>query len=257
MSIDVFSYGGEQIRTKVIDGEPCVLLADVARALGLRSTPAQIAQRLPEGVRRTDTLQTAGGAQRATYLTEAGLYRVVLRSDAPNAEAFISWVTEDVLPTLRKTGSYGSSAEMLAALPSSETLALAAAMAKRAEEAEADAAEARAELAEAAPKVDLADNYLNSQPNGRLVREVAKALGRKESWLRTFLLDEGLIFARHAKCGTTIYDFRAEFRAHFETREKVIDHSWGTCSHYTLFVTPRGVELIRRRMATSHLAVVS
>lgn len=129
-------------------------------------------------------------------------------------------------------------------------------------EDELDAANARAEVAEAqvaevAPKVELAENFLNSRPNGRLVREVAKELGVQEKWLRAFLLSEGLIFLRHATCGVNVYDFKAEFRPHFEAREKVVDHSFGTCSHYTLFITPRGVDLIRKRMKFNRLAVVS
>lgn len=116
---------------------------------------------------------------------------------------------------------------------------------------------AEAEVADLAPKAELAENFLNSRPNGRLVREVAKELGVKESWLRSFLLSEGLVFLRHATCGANVYDFRAEFRPHFEAREKVVDHSFGTCSHYTLYVTPRGLDLIRKRMQFNRLAVVS
>lgn len=62
------------------------------------------------------------------------------------------------------------------------------------------------------------------------------------------VLDEKLIFVKHAPCGAVQYDFYAQYAHHFQTREKVVEHQWGTCSHYTLQILPRGVELIHRRI---------
>lgn len=83
----------------------------------------------------------------------------------------------------------------------------------------------------------------------RLVREAAKLLGMREIDLRRFLLDEGFIFAKHAQCGDIMYDLYAEHAHHFIATETVVNHSWGTCSHYTLRITPRGIDLIRKRLA--------
>ncbi|WP_052077522.1 phage antirepressor KilAC domain-containing protein [Rhodococcoides fascians] len=113
-------------------------------------------------------------------------------------------------------------------------------------------------IAELEPKADLADTYLTSQGGARLVREVAKTLGMKQVELRRFLLDEDLIFVKHAPCGDVMYDFRAQFAHHFQARETVVNHTWGTCSHYTLQVLPRGVELIVKRLRdTGHLGGVA
>lgn len=137
------TFDGNDVRAQMIDGEACVLLGDIARALGI-SDVSRLASRLPDGVRLTHPIvDRLGRTQNATWVTEAGFYRVVLRSDSPKAEPLIQWVTEDVLPALRKTGRYGSDAAMLAQLPSSELLMIAAQAAKKAEEAEA-----RAEVAE-------------------------------------------------------------------------------------------------------------
>lgn len=119
---------------------------------------------------------------------------------------------------------------------------------RRVEALTARAEQAEAAVAEAAPKVELADAYLTSTPNGRLVREVAKTLGMKESHLRMFLIAEGLVYVRHTACGSNHYDFKAEYAPHFEARERVVEHNFGRCSHYTLTVTPRGVDLIRKRL---------
>lgn len=107
---------------------------------------------------------------------------------------------------------------------------------------------AEAQVRELAPKADLADDYLLSQGGARLVREVAKTLGWKEKDLRRWLIDEKLVFVKHAPCGAVQYDFYAEYAHHFLPREKVVEHQWGNCTHYTLMILPRGVELIHRRM---------
>jgi DNA-damage-inducible protein D len=104
-------------------------------------------------------------------------------------------------------------------------------------------------VAELQPKADLADTYLIAQGGSRLVREAAKLLGMREKDLRRFLLAEHLIFAKHAACGDIMYDHYAEFAHHFDARETIVNHTWGTCTHYTLRVTPRGIDLIRKRLA--------
>lgn len=75
-ALEVFAQGDTAVRTKVIDGEPCILLGDVIAGLGLKSTPSQVAQRLPDGVRRMDTISDRlGREQRATWVTYANASR--------------------------------------------------------------------------------------------------------------------------------------------------------------------------------------
>lgn len=91
-----------EIRTVLIDGEVWFVLADVCRALGL-SNSRVVAGRLDEDERRKFNLPRQGD----TYITnESGLYKVILRSDKPNAKPFIKWVTREILPTIRKHGMY-------------------------------------------------------------------------------------------------------------------------------------------------------
>lgn len=104
------------------------------------------------------------------------------------------------------------------------------------------------QVAELEPKAELADTYLIADGGARLVREAAKLLSMKESALRAFMLSEDLIFVAHAPCGVAMYDFKAKFAHHFVANEKVVNHTWGTCTHYTLRVTPRGIDLIRKRL---------
>lgn len=107
--------------------------------------------------------------------------------------------------------------------------------------------ELKAEVAELKPKAEIADTYLTAQGGARLVREAAKLLGMREKDLRRFLLDEKLIFTKHAQCGDVQYDHYAQFAHHFKANEHIVRHAWGNCSHYTLMVLPRGMELIAKR----------
>lgn len=95
-----------EVRTAGTPEEPLFCLADVARALEL--IPSKIVQRLSDDVLSkypiTDNL---GRTQMANFVNEDGLYDVILDSRKPEAKAFRKWVTSEVLPSIRKKGSYG------------------------------------------------------------------------------------------------------------------------------------------------------
>lgn len=76
-------------------GETIVCLADLAHGLGIKNT-SQLKSRLPKGVCRTYTLQTAGGPQSMLFVTEAGMNMVIWRSDKPEAIAYAQWCAERI-----------------------------------------------------------------------------------------------------------------------------------------------------------------
>ena len=92
-----------EIRTVMKDGEPIFCLVDICRALEI-SNPSKVAQRLDDDERTKFELGRAG---ETNFITESGLYAVILRSDKPNAKKFRKWITSEVLPSIRKTGAYG------------------------------------------------------------------------------------------------------------------------------------------------------
>lgn len=95
-----------EIRTITKDNEPMFCLADVCKALEL-SNPSMIKSRLNEkGISNIDTL-TTGGKQKLLYVNESNLYKTIFQSRKESAERFTDWVTSEVLPSIRKTGSYG------------------------------------------------------------------------------------------------------------------------------------------------------
>lgn len=79
--------------------------SDIGKMLELSNINKNIAD-MPKGVTSSYTLMTQGGKQSVTLVSEAGLYRLIFKSRKPEAEAFVSWVTEEVLPQIRKTGCY-------------------------------------------------------------------------------------------------------------------------------------------------------
>ena len=83
-------------------GETIVCLADLAHGLGIKNT-SQLKSRLPKGVCRTYTLQTAGGPQSMLFVTEAGMNMVIWRSDKPEAIAYARWCAERITE-LRRHG---------------------------------------------------------------------------------------------------------------------------------------------------------
>lgn len=91
-----------EVRTAVVNDEPMFCLIDICKALEIKNA-TDVAKRLDEDER---TRLNLGRQGETNFITESGLYAVILRSDKPNAKKFRKWVTSEALPTIRKTGSY-------------------------------------------------------------------------------------------------------------------------------------------------------
>jgi prophage antirepressor-like protein len=102
----VFPVTGEAVRTVVIDGEPWFIAADVTAILGYANGRMSIGA-LPERMKSSVTIAdgTPGNPNRSV-INEAGVYRLVMRSNLMAAEQFQDWLAEDVIPSIRRTGSY-------------------------------------------------------------------------------------------------------------------------------------------------------
>ena len=99
-----------------LNGEPWFVGKDVATALGYAEPTKAVRERVDSEDRGVSKIDTPSGAQEMTIINESGLYSLVLSSKLPSAKKFKRWVTSEVLPALRKHGSYQgrpkSSAEM-------------------------------------------------------------------------------------------------------------------------------------------------
>ncbi|MDU5349948.1 MAG: phage antirepressor KilAC domain-containing protein [Peptostreptococcus sp.] len=97
-----------QIRTTSIDGEPWFVGKDIAAALGYKNISDALIKHVDiedKGVAKCDTL---GGNQEMTVINESGMYSLVLSSRLDSAKKFKRWVTNDILPSIRKHGMYAT-----------------------------------------------------------------------------------------------------------------------------------------------------
>ncbi len=104
-ALDAFLFDGAQVRVVTFAGEPWFVLADLCAVLGVANA-RNVAARLDDDMKGVHPVDTPGGAQNVTVVSEAGMYEVVIRSDKPEAARFRRWITSDVLPQIRRTGSY-------------------------------------------------------------------------------------------------------------------------------------------------------
>lgn len=100
--LQIFTYNGNEVRTVQHNGETWWVLKDVCEVLEL-SNPSKVAERLEDDERSNFKLGRQG---EAIIVNESGLYNVILRSDKPEAKPFRKWVTSEVLPSIRRTGTY-------------------------------------------------------------------------------------------------------------------------------------------------------
>ena len=155
-----------QIRTVTIDSEPMFCLMDICKALGMKNS-TMVASRLEED--EVTKLDLGSQSGETNFVTESGLYAVILRSDKPNAKKFRKWVTSEVLPSIRKSGGYIAGQEQMS---DAELMAKALLVAQRQIE------QRNAQIAEMQPKADFFDAVADSK-SAFSMNEVAKVLDYK------------------------------------------------------------------------------
>lgn len=173
-AVELFTYRSQEVRTVLIDGDPWFVAADACKALTIRDTSSAM-KMVDEEDRRTlyrsDTPHlfddVAPQVQMLVVINEPGLYALIFQSDKGEAKAFRYWLTHDVLPQIRRTGTYSSAP----ALEGPELLARAVL------EAQTMLAAKDERIAELEPKAEVADRLLDA--DGDLsVRDAAQSLTR-------------------------------------------------------------------------------
>jgi prophage antirepressor-like protein len=104
-----FKYEANEIRViQDEQGEPWWVAKDVCSVLDI-SNDRMVVSRLDErDVSQSDIIDSTGRMQKTNIINESGLYTLILRSDKPQAKAFQRWITAEVLPAIRKTGTYAA-----------------------------------------------------------------------------------------------------------------------------------------------------
>ena len=99
------------VRTLSMDGDPWFVGKDVATALGYAKPTDAVRKHVDSEDRGVSKTETPSGEQEVVIINESGLYSLILSSKLPNAKRFKRWVTSEVLPAIRKTGTYSSKPE--------------------------------------------------------------------------------------------------------------------------------------------------
>lgn len=247
--LEVFRYGVTEVRTVVLNDQPWFVLGDLCDVLDIANI-GNVAQRIdPLSIRQAD-VQNSRGQMRATLVvSEAGMYEVVIRSDKPEAATFRRWITSEVLPALRRTGTYS--------VPQTREQLLAAAVI----EAKAVIAEAQAEIADLTPRADAWDDLVATDGD-YAVGDAAKMLARAAIEISPNRLFEYLReiqwthrarvdgkWRAYADAVTKGYLVeKAQWHHHPRTAERVIDAP-------QVRVTFRGLERLRARLASPKKAI--
>lgn len=102
-----FAFDEHLVRVVEQDGDPWFVGKDVCGSLGLTGPASNHLRSLDDDERGMFTIHTPSGDQEMNIISEPGVYRLVFRSRKPEAERFKRWLAHEVLPQIRKTGSYG------------------------------------------------------------------------------------------------------------------------------------------------------
>lgn len=234
-----FAYGPRSVRTLMIDGDPWFVTRDVCEVLDIRNASDALST-LDDDEKGIGTADTPGGHQRVSIVSESGLYVLILRSRKAEARKFRRWITHDVIPALRKTGSFGVS--MFDPSNLDHVAQLAATAADQARQIEA-----------ARPAVEFVDQFVSGDGT-YLLREVAAVLGVRgmgQNNLFAFLRDQGVLirdgdsrnlpYRQHIEAGR--FEVKAGKRDNSRTGEPVATR--------TVRVTPKGLIYIRNRLEAS------
>ena len=104
-----FFFRGDEVRVALTENRELLFVAkDVLKSLGYAEdyNPSRALQSVPEEWKGVQRMHTLGGEQDMLILTEQGLYFFLCRSDKPTARPFQKWLAGEVLPSIRRTGSY-------------------------------------------------------------------------------------------------------------------------------------------------------
>jgi prophage antirepressor-like protein len=252
-----FQFNGDRIRVFDINGHRLAVAPDLCAVLGLTNTTKAVANLEDDDkliIRRSDTItiiqgmweQFAPQVQVVTLVTEDGATELILESRKPQARVFRKWLTHEVWPAIRDTGTYrASEKENILALPQTYAEAL------RALADEVDRKErAEAKVVELEPKAEFYDDLMNAQGTYSW-QATADILGMGRTTLTRRLKDLQVIQAN-----TLPY---APYLHHFEVypRTRVHPRTGELIPYAVTEVRPSGLVFLRRKLnSESALALV-
>lgn len=244
--LSIFRFEGVDLYAVSIEGEPWFKVADVCRILDI-GNPSMAAARLDDD---EVTLISVEGRPKTNFVSEAGLFALILGSRKPEARAFKRWVTHEVLPSIRRTGAY------VAPQTPAQRMAAAVLEAQRIIEAR------DAQVAELTPRAEAWDELASAEGDFS-VADTAKMLARagvetgpqrlfeqleRLRWI--FRGRDGKWRAYASAVSEGYLTERPQSHEHPRTRERVIDVP-------QVRVTMRGADRLRVRLGRLRLVEVA
>ena len=196
------------VRTVLIEGEPWFRLKDACSILKINNITDAKNRLNPKGLDNIEVL-TNGGKQKVIYINESNLYKLIFNSRKPEAKKFEDWITTEVIPSIRKTGSY--SLEYKTPKNYIEALEFLIAAEKEKEKLQLENNQQKQIIAEYEPKATYCDLVLKS-PNLVSISLIAKDYGMSAIGLNKLLHDLGiqykqsgtwLLYQKYANFGYT------------------------------------------------------
>lgn len=195
-----FNFKGSQVRTVVIDDKPYFVGKDVAMVLGYKNTKDALSKHVDSEDKLGSQIATSGQRRQMTVINESGLYSLILSSKLPSAKQFKRWVTHEVLPAIRKTGSYSIQQNYPIPQTYSDALRLAAKYYDINKKNQ--------------PKVEYFDNQMHN-PGLMTVTEIAKDYGWSAKRMNLYLAEKRIIY-RQGKRWVLYQKYAAKGYAQYE-----------------------------------------
>ncbi|MCS8563037.1 phage antirepressor [Pediococcus pentosaceus] len=203
-----FNFEGNKVRTVLINDEPYFVGKDIADILGYSNTSKAIRDHVDEEDKLTERIVLSGQNREVITINESGMYSLVLSSKLPNAKKFKRWVTNEVLPSIRKHGAYMTDEKIEEALLNPDTIISLATQLKNEREGRLIAEQ---QVKEFQPKVSYYDKVLSNDAL-MTISLIAKDYGMSGAGMNKLLHELGvqyrqggtwLLYAKYQRTGWT------------------------------------------------------
>ncbi|RXI22557.1 phage antirepressor [Pediococcus pentosaceus] len=204
-----FNFEGNEVRTVLINDEPYFVVKDIADVLGYSNSRKALIDHVDEEDKNTVTIRDGNkGNPNQVVINESGMYSLVLSSKLPNAKKFKRWVTNEVLPSIRKHGAYMTDEKIEEALLDPDTIINLATQLKEEREGRLIAEQ---QVKEFQPKVSYYDKVLSNDAL-MTISLIAKDYGMSGAGMNKLLHELGvqyrqggtwLLYAKYQRTGWT------------------------------------------------------
>lgn len=229
-----------KIRTIIRDGEPWFIAKDVCEILGLTNVSEALTALENNEKKDISGSDVGYNISKLRIVSESGLYSLIFKSRKAEAKVFQKWVTSEILPTIRKTGSYSIQPQFQIPTTLSEALRLAADLAE-------DKARLELENKALTPKAESFDSFMAGE-NTHLIGVVAKALGTGQNKLFQFLRDKKILIDSGDKYNTPYQQYIDA--GYFEVIYRSVERGTHKKNHAVTKVTAKGVDFISKQLKT-------